>query len=86
MFFKVPKKGTTFGVLEGDHKGKMFVMISSSFSQCHFLTIPEIKNQTVSKFDLKRGLKNGILEKVEILPKDLYVFLKEQFLFNKKHK
>lgn len=86
MGFKVPVQGTTFAVLDGDHKGKMFVMISNNFFDCHFLVIPEIKNQTVSKFDLKRGIKNGILEKVEVLPKDLYLFLKEQFLYNKKHK
>jgi hypothetical protein len=86
MVFKVPTKGTTFGVLAGDHKGKMFVLIESSISKCEFLTLPDIKNQTVSKFDLKRGIKNKILEKVEILPNDLYVFLKEQYLYNKKHK
>jgi len=84
--FKVPKKGTIFGVIGGDYTGKMFVLIDSSLTDCHFLTLPDIKNQTVSKFELKRGIKDGVLEKVEILPRDMYLFLKEQYLYNKKHK
>ena len=81
-----PKKGTVFAVLSGDHKGKMFVYIQSTFSEYQFLSIPDINNHYIRKEQFKIGRQNNIVEMVEVLPKDMYIFLKDQYMYNKKYK
>jgi hypothetical protein len=73
-------------VLSGEHKGKMFVYIKSTFSEYQFLSIPDINNHYIMKEQFKMGRQNNIVEMVEVLPKDMYIFLKDQYMYNEKYK
>jgi hypothetical protein len=64
----------------------MFVYIQSSMTEYKFLSIPDINNHYISKEQFNLGKRNNIVELVEVLPKDMYIFLKDQYMYNEKYK
>lgn len=72
-------EGSSYGILRGDYYGEIFVFIEERDSVLYFITIPkmEIRKVDIAKFDF--GLKNGVIEFNNIIPKDVFKFLKTYF-------
>jgi hypothetical protein len=73
------KDGSSYGILRGDYYGEIFVFIEEKDSVLYFISIPkmEIRKVDVAKFDF--GLKNNIIEFNNIIPKEVFNFLKTYF-------
>lgn len=75
-FFKKEKtiieKGTCYGVLRGDYKGEIFVFFKQENDILYFVTLPkmEIRKVDIAKFHI--GLREKILDFINILPKNIY--------------
>jgi len=66
------EKGSTYGVLKGDYKGEIFVFFQQKDHTLHFVTLPkmELRKVDIGKFDI--GIKEKILDFINILPYDVY--------------
>lgn len=84
MFWKSKLKlGNTYACQTGIHAGKMLIYIDKNSNQYGFLASPTMENVWVpiEKFDL--GIKNGIIEYVERVPKAVRTVAKVKFGENK---
>ena len=64
------KPGACYGVLHGKYVGELFVFVESTDDVLHFLSVPNMKNREVPIEKYKYGIKNGVLEFVEMLPRN----------------
>jgi hypothetical protein len=66
------EKGSAYGVLKGDYKGEIFVFFDQNDHTLYFVTLPkmEIRKVDIVKFDI--GIKEKILDLINILPYDVY--------------
>ena len=78
------KLGACYGVLHGRYVGELFVFIEEDDNVMHFLSIPNMKNREVPVDKYKYGLKSGVIEFVEMLPRNERIVCKEQYKANKK--
>lgn len=75
-FFKKEKthieKGSSYAVLRGDYYGEIFVFFHQENHTLLFVSLPkmEIRKVDVIKFDI--GVKDKILDFVNIIPQNVY--------------
>lgn len=74
--FKITE-GSSYAVLKGDYYGEIFVLIERKNDDLFFVSIPNMKVRKVVFDKFEFGLKNNILDFIEIVPKDSYKLLKE---------
>lgn len=79
-----PQYREIFCVNHGKFTGAHFVFINRTRKGYNFLSLPEQVNMFVSKQDFEHGIKNKILESIEILPDNVYQICEMQFLKNEK--
>ena len=84
MLNNEPRKQEIFCVNHGKYTGAHFVFIKKTWSGYNFLCLPEQVNFCLSKENFQEGIKNKILESVEILPDNVYQICEMQFLKNEK--
>jgi hypothetical protein len=83
MIFKIfkggIKRGDVYAVQAGDFVGQLFNFIKTEDDNYVFLSIPlmEIQKVPVEKFDFAK--KEGIIEYVESLPRNIFKVIKAQY-------
>ena len=82
-FGRILRTGNTYACVAGDHVGKILIFLEKNDTDYGFLTIPNMENLwvPVEKFDF--GLKNGIVEYIERVPKHVRQIADHQFQQNK---
>ncbi len=75
--------GSTFGVLHGQFVGELFVYIEEQDNVLYFLSVPNMKTREVPREKYEYGLKSGVIEYVERLPRNERMVCKAQFQKNK---
>lgn len=84
MFWKKKiKLGDTYACQTGDYVGRLLIFIDKNKHEYGFLSTPDMENQWVpiDKFDF--GVKNGIIEYVERVPKEVRAVASIKFGQNK---
>ena len=66
------EKGSSYGVLRGDYHGEIFVFFKQKDHTLLFVTLPkmELREVDIAKFEI--GLKEKILDFINIIPQDVY--------------
>jgi len=84
MFFKRIKLGDMYACRVGDYAGKMLIYIDKNKHEYGFLASPTMENiwVPIDKFDF--GIKGGIINYVERVPKEVRTVAKVKFWDNKK--
>jgi hypothetical protein len=76
IFFSQKKnhieKGSSYAVLRGDYYGEIFVFFHQEDDTLFFVSLPkmEVRKVNTVKFDI--GLKEKILDFINIIPKNIY--------------
>ena len=84
IFFKKKLSlGDSYACQTGIHAGKILIFVDSNKSEYGFLTSPTLENLWVpiDKFDL--GVKEGIIDYVERVPRKVKTTVKAKFNDNK---
>jgi hypothetical protein len=81
-FFTDLKKGSLYAVSYGSFKGNFFIFVETNKDGYGFLVTPDMKNIIVPVDEFDKGLECGIIEFVEILPKDVRAVVNKQYKDN----
>lgn len=73
------KKGSSYGVVGGDYYGEIFVLVKEDVDCLFFISIPNMKVRKVSLEKFEIGIKNKVLDYIQIVPKETYQLLKSHF-------
>jgi hypothetical protein len=76
---KKPKPRYLYAIKNGDYAGHFCAYILTTPEKHIFLTIPHNQKIEVPKNDFESGLKEGIVDFVEVLPKAVYNVIKAQY-------
>lgn len=76
------KIGACYGVLHGHYVGELFVFVEQKDNVLRFLSIPSMKNREVPEEKYQYGIKNGVIEFVEMLPRNERKVCRAQFYSN----
>jgi hypothetical protein len=68
----LPRKRRIYVVLEGKLKGEWLVKVKTTSDGVVFFSLPDKYVHTISQKDLDFGLKNKIIEPVDVLPERVY--------------
>jgi hypothetical protein len=68
-------QGSCYAVLRGDYVGEIFVFFKQEEETLFFVSIPKMVIRKVDWVKLQIGLKDKIVEFINILPKDVYKFI-----------
>ena len=71
--------GDIFGVSVGTFVGKFFVYMETVDEEMHFMTLPDVQIQKLTKEKFTTGLQNNVLEYQETLPVEITTYCKEQY-------
>lgn len=77
------KEGKAYAVTVGHLIGKMLIYMDKTETDYGFLVIPEMKNEWIPKETFDSGLKSGIVEYIERLPRYVRQTSKVQFTQNR---
>lgn len=67
-----PKNRRLLLVLDGAYKGEWLVQVTKTFDHTVFFSLPDKIERIIPDKDLTWGLKNNVLEVVDVLPKKVY--------------
>lgn len=81
---KTPYKRQLFAVTTGDYVGEMLAYMKTFDDKYAFLSIPKLAIRLIPRDKFQFGLDNNIVELVEILPRNVFKLLKQQFNKNEK--
>ena len=73
------KAGKLFAVHHGDYAGQMFALVEKEEHNYNFLSMPEMKNISLTVEDFNEGIEKEIIKFVEKLPKDVFKVVKAQY-------
>lgn len=76
-------EGKVYACTVGDYVGQLLIFIEKTDTEYGFLTIPTMENKWIPKDVFDSGLKNGIVEYVEKLPRYVRKTSKAQFTENR---
>jgi hypothetical protein len=76
---KVIKKRELYACSQGDFVGKTFVVINVEGQTVNCLQIPEMTNIEITTESFDSGRNSGIIELVEVLPKDVFEVTAAQY-------
>lgn len=77
-----PREGVAYAVVTGTYCGEMLIFIGELQNDFTFLSVPKNINRNIPKNKFDIGLKHGIVEVVEQVPKEIYEIVKAQFIQN----
>lgn len=83
LFKKGLKKGDVYAVQTGDYVGEMLIFVDDDPEFYMFLSTPKMLNRDIPKDKFDIGKKNGIIEYVETLPRDVFKVVEKQFESNR---
>jgi len=70
--FFFPKERSIYVVLQGVYKGEWLVPVSYGPGVTVFFSLPDRHIRTIPNSEIESGLKNKILDLVDVLPKSVY--------------
>ena len=76
---KKPKPRYLYAIKNGDYAGHFCAFISSTMEKHIFLTVPNNQKIEVPIKDFVEGIKTGLVDFVEVLPKNVYKVIKAQY-------
>jgi hypothetical protein len=68
----LPEKRRIYVVLEGKLKGEWLVKVKDSAEESIYFSLPDKYIRTINNKDIDFGLKNKIIEPVDVLPERVY--------------
>lgn len=80
--FKRPRSREVYAVTAGAMLGELWIFCKKEKSSLFFLSIPDNFNREVSRKKFDIGIKAGILQYIEKIPRDIYKESLEQFKVN----
>ena len=84
MIFKEhPQQRYIYAVTKGAYLGELLVFMAKEHNSLSFLSLPDMKIHNIHHDKFKYGLKEGIVDVVEKLPKDVYETCCIQYKKNK---
>ena len=75
-----PKPRCVYAVTRGDHLGSFFVYIERKGDIYWFLSLPDMKVESIPAKHVLDGIRSGILDRVERLPSDVYKLCQQQYI------
>ena len=78
-YFKTPRRRDVYAVTGGNYIGELLVYIEKVDGNFCFLSVPNMKVRIVPESDVYSGIGNDLLDKVEKLPRDVYLVCCEQY-------
>lgn len=79
----VPKRRAVYAVTGGDYLGEFLIYVEEQDNMYCFLSLPKMKVREISKADIASGLDSKVLDKVETLPKDVFLLCYEQYTYSR---
>jgi hypothetical protein len=79
-----PYKRQLFAVTTGDYVGEMLAFMQTKDNDHIFLSVPKLVIRSIPIDKFKFGLDNSIVELVEVLPRNVFKLLEQQFKKNEK--
>ena len=76
---KNPKPRYLYAIKNGDYAGHFCAFITSTKEKHIFLTVPNNQKIEVPIKDFEDGIKKGIVDFVEVLPRNVYKVIKAQY-------
>jgi hypothetical protein len=74
------KPRAIFAITAGKYNGKYAVCIDKDSTSYKFLFLPVMEAQTIPAKAVVEGVKEKILDWIEILPEDVFIICKEQYI------
>ena len=68
-----------YAISQGSFRGEFFVYINHDDRNYYFLSLPHNNTREVSVDDFNEGIKEGIVEYLEKIPKDVYEICVAQY-------
>jgi hypothetical protein len=81
---QAPYKRQLFAVTTGDYVGEMLAYMGTDKDTHKFISVPKLIIRSIPVTNFQFGLDNGIVELVELLPRNVFNLLKKQFIKNEK--
>jgi len=81
---KEPEIRYSYAIKHGFYAGEILIFIKKQLNSYEFLSIPKMLNRSIPCDKFKYGWSNGIIDFVEIIPKDIYKVITQQFENNGK--
>ena len=78
-YFKTPRRRDVYAVTGGDYVGEFLVYMEEINNNFCFMSLPDMKIRIVPKHDVYSGIESDILDKVEKLPRDVYLVCCKQY-------
>ena len=75
-----PKQRVVYAVTKGDYLGEFLVYVEETDLTYCFLSLPDMHIRDIPKSDTASGLQEGILDKVETLPRDVFSICHAQYV------
>jgi hypothetical protein len=79
---KHPKPGYVYAITKGTYLGELFVSMEKIKNEHIFLSLPEMKIRAVPEDKFELGIKTGIIDIVEKLPRRIYGVCRKQYSKN----
>ena len=76
---KTPKPRYLYAIKNGDYAGHFCAFITSTKEKHIFLTVPNNQKIEVPIKDFNDGMKAGLVDFVEVLPRNVYKVIKAQY-------
>ena len=76
---KKPKPRYLYAIKNGDYAGHFCAFITSTKGKHIFLTVPNNQKIEVPIKDFKDGMKTGLVDFVEVLPRNVYKVIRAQY-------
>ena len=76
----IPKRRAVYAVTKGDYLGEFLIYVEETDSVYCFLSLQDMHVREIPKADTVSGLQEGILDKVETLPRDVYSICHAQYV------
>jgi len=74
-----PKSRQLYAVTGGKYLGECFLYIKTKNNDLHFLSLPSMESRVVTVEKFEYGLRNKILDPIEIIPVTVYNLCNEHF-------
>ena len=75
----IPKRRAVYAVTGGDYLGEFLIYVEERDGLYCFLSLPEMHVREITKADVMTGLDNKILDRVEKVPRDVFLLCCEQY-------
>jgi len=80
----MPKSREIYAIETGSYAGEMWIYCGKKEPQYNFLSIPLMENRSIDCKTFEDGIKSGVVNMVERVPRYVYKVSKKQYKKNEK--